>query len=375
MRRIAVVLAALVVVGLGLRPLLSTSAPAGVPGAQPTPPAATVSGSPSPPTTAPPRPVGDPASGVSPVLVAGVCPLGTDHESRLVVRFLLANAAPYPIHVLSVRPVLPLGGLEPGGVSIVSGECERWIPGRPDKVLGVGESRLVTMHFQLPKECPWALPVQARVTVDGTARGRGPTPLRPRSVTLGVWSDLGGTGFHGCPGAEQGATSAAADRSDPADPKDPIDPPLRPRSAVFATGPASRLLRAEAVCDVGTDHGRRLAVRFLVSNKGSRPLRVLSAGPTLLTGGMRSLSTSVVRGDCYRWLPGGPDDVIAPGESRAVTMQLRLPRTCPWALPVRAMLLVRPVGTSGPGRSVTFQLVDVLAGTRFDSCPTTPSVA
>ena len=139
-----------------------------------------------------------------------------------------------------------------------------------------------------------------------------------------------------------------------------VDPPRLPRAA---GSPVS----VEAVCTVGTDHTRQLAVRFLMTNETAADLTVLSVRPVLPLGGLRTVGISVVRGDCYRWLPGGPDDVVPPGDSRAVTMRFLLPRTCPWPLPVQARVRVRgPDGTRGQ----TLRVLSDLGGTDFESCPT-----
>lgn len=158
---------------------------------------------------APPRPVGEPGSGTSPVSVAARCPLATNHSNRLVVRFLISNDTSTTLRVLGVRAVLPLRGLRPRGVSVMRADCERWLPdGQPDSVLPPGGSRAVTMQFAVGSTCPWPFPVQARVRVRppaapagiGSAGSAGSNQsLRPaRSVTLAVWSDLGGAAFDQC---------------------------------------------------------------------------------------------------------------------------------------------------------------------------------
>ncbi|HST85367.1 MAG TPA: hypothetical protein VLL08_26745 [Kineosporiaceae bacterium] len=120
-----------------------------------------------------------------------ICPAVTDGRKALAVSFNLVNLSDTAVTVMDVEPRLPLGGLRPSGPNTAGGTCEH--PGRraPGGLLFPGDTQLITMRFRLPKKCPQAYPVQARVA------------LRVNQMvgmtTVPVYNDLGAVVFDSCP--------------------------------------------------------------------------------------------------------------------------------------------------------------------------------
>lgn len=138
----------------------------------------------------------EPAGPVPPggLAVDALCPVQTDGERLLIVRFMLANRSGSPVEVDEVEPLLPLGGLRLRSVSTVSGDCHRWVPAAPgEEVIAPNGRRVVSMLFDLPRRCPHPFPVQARVR--STSGGVSAT------ADLPVLADLTGTPFDACSSA------------------------------------------------------------------------------------------------------------------------------------------------------------------------------
>lgn len=149
---------------------------------------------PTPTATEQPRAVQEPPAVLSTGWVANdvVCPVQTDGRRLLIVRFILANRSGRKLVVTSVEPVLPLGGLSPRSTSTIAGDCHRWVPtDTGSDSLPVDGQRVVSMLFRLPRKCPHALPVRARVTVRAETGSI-------RTVELPVLADLGGVPFAAC---------------------------------------------------------------------------------------------------------------------------------------------------------------------------------
>lgn len=190
-------------------------------------------------------------------------------------------------------------------------------------------------------------------------------PSRLRSgVAAAVVLVLGALGAQSVLGSDREAAGPAGPTSTPS------------TSAPSTSAPPDRVGRARpgvpssyvsvlAVCDVGTDHRSRLAVRFLLENETGEDITVEFVRPLLPRGGLRPLGTSVVSADCYRWLPGDPDRVIPPSQARMVTLQLGLPPTCPSTLPVQAAVRFRG---QDEAYTVILDLLDDLRGISFDTC-------
>ena len=120
-----------------------------------------------------------------------VCPATTDGRKTLSVSFVLVNIGGTDVTLLSVRPRLPLPGLQPIGKTTTGGTCAQ--PGTQvgGGLLAPGEQRMFTMRFRLPKDCPQALPVQATVRLR--------VNQMVGTTTVPVFSDLGSLHFVTCP--------------------------------------------------------------------------------------------------------------------------------------------------------------------------------
>jgi hypothetical protein len=137
--------------------------------------------------------VNDPGASLN---IGLVCPAITDGRRSLSVSFELVNIGSTSVTVLGVKPLLPLAGLRPVGTTKSGGSCGE--PGRNPTggILFAGQKELFTMMFQLPKNCPKALPVQASVRLR--------VNQMVGTTTVPVFSDLGSVEFVTCPSANPG---------------------------------------------------------------------------------------------------------------------------------------------------------------------------
>jgi hypothetical protein len=115
----------------------------------------------------------------------------TDHRRTLTVSFGLVNLSSQPVVVEKVKPVLPLGGLRLTHQSIGLASCRRVFGAQESRALTAGGSLVVLFTFDLPKDCPKPLPVEAEVTVSNSDGLRIREPIH-------VLSDLGGLEFDQC---------------------------------------------------------------------------------------------------------------------------------------------------------------------------------
>jgi hypothetical protein len=145
-------------------------------------------------STAAPDPVAtaDESGLAGPLAVGAVC-THTDGTHSLSVQFQIQNIGVGRVTVLAVRPVLPIGGLRPGKVTLPrSPDC-----GTPaartgrSTVLPPGGRVGAQLDFGLPSECPGPYPVEA--DVDVLMVGESPGTQR-----LHLLADLGGTKFTTC---------------------------------------------------------------------------------------------------------------------------------------------------------------------------------
>jgi hypothetical protein len=127
-----------------------------------------------------------------PLAVGAVC-THTDGTRSLTVQFQIENIGVGRVTVLAVRPVLPIGGLRPGKVTLPrSPDC-----GTPaahtgnSTVLEPGDRVGAQLAFGLPTGCPAPYPVEA--DVDLLMVGEAPGTQR-----LHLLADLGGTEFRTC---------------------------------------------------------------------------------------------------------------------------------------------------------------------------------
>jgi len=131
----------------------------------------------------------NPTLPVSALLVAqDVC---TSYDgSVLQVSFRIVNAGQQPVHVVAVRPDLPLGMLLSLGASLDPGDCAAGTPGGPaDGTLRPGQSQPVTFRLLPLDSCPQPAPVAAAVDVAHSS---------PATVSVPVLVDLGSVQFVGC---------------------------------------------------------------------------------------------------------------------------------------------------------------------------------
>lgn len=126
------------------------------------------------------------------------------------------------------------------------------------------------------------------------------------------------------------------------------------------------------VCPLRTDHQTTVSVSFVLHNPTSMRAEITRIDPVLPLGGLRLTATTTRSGGCER--PGpperrpGPADrtrSVAAGGRVLVTFRFTLPRICPTALPVQAMLRVR---SSGVATTRRLPVVNDLAGVRYDTC-------
>jgi hypothetical protein len=127
-----------------------------------------------------------------PLAVGAVCP-HTDGTHTLSVQFQIENIGVGRVTVLAVRPVLPIGGLRPGKVTLPrSPDC-----GTPaahtgtSTVLEPGDRVGAQLDFGLPAGCPAPYPVEA--DVDLLMVGES-----PGTQQLLLLADLGGLDFTTC---------------------------------------------------------------------------------------------------------------------------------------------------------------------------------
>lgn len=123
-----------------------------------------------------------------PVVVADICPLRTDHQTTVTVTFGLRNVGSAPLTLVRVDPMLPRGGLRLTATATRSGSCAA--PGPSTRTIAPHGRVLVSFRFTLPRTCPTALPVQARLQV----REGGTTT----TLQLPVVNDLSGTRYDTC---------------------------------------------------------------------------------------------------------------------------------------------------------------------------------
>lgn len=129
-----------------------------------------------------------------PLTVGALC-THTDGGASLLVQFQIENVGLARVTVLAVRPVLPMGGLRPGRVTLPRSPSCGTPAARtgPSTVLEPGARVGVQLAFGLPPECPAPYPVQADVDL----MTAGETPGTQRLPLLG---DLGGIHFAACDG-------------------------------------------------------------------------------------------------------------------------------------------------------------------------------
>jgi hypothetical protein len=130
-----------------------------------------------------------------PLAVGAVC-THTDGSDALTVQFQIQNIGAGRVRVLAVRPVLPIGGLRPGPVTLPRSPSCGTPAARtgPSTVLEPGGRVGAQLAFVLPAECPAPYPVEA--DVDLLAVGEAPGTQR-----LHLLADLGGIHFAACPGS------------------------------------------------------------------------------------------------------------------------------------------------------------------------------
>jgi hypothetical protein len=152
-----------------------------------------------PAAAAPSDPLGPAASFVPPVdgtqpgppyvTVGLVCQVRTDHRATLDVAFTLVALTDESVRVVSVEPVLPLGGLREVSTTVSAGTCSHPEATAMHQLNG-SEYLIVTMHLALTGGCPGADPVMATVheLVDD----------RPATDQIPVLPDLGEVSFSTC---------------------------------------------------------------------------------------------------------------------------------------------------------------------------------
>jgi hypothetical protein len=128
------------------------------------------------------------------LVIVATCPPVTDGRLTLAVSFELQNGGDIDVTLVEVKPVLPLAGLRVRGPVTAGGTCEQPGSGAPGGLLAPGAKQLITMRFRLPKECPQAYPVQARVRLRANQM--------VGTTTARIHNDLGDVDFDTCPSAE-----------------------------------------------------------------------------------------------------------------------------------------------------------------------------
>src|SRR2546430_11515691 len=84
------------------------------------------------------------------IILAQVCPVGSDRHRRLTVAFRLSSGFAAPVLLVSAEPVLPLGGLHPVLTAMTSGSCAQPLDTHADGSLAPGDAVMVIFQFEVP---------------------------------------------------------------------------------------------------------------------------------------------------------------------------------------------------------------------------------
>jgi hypothetical protein len=133
------------------------------------------------------------------------------------------------------------------------------------------------------------------------------------------------------------------------------------------TGPNQRqYVGVTSICPAVTDHRKRLAVTFEVSNVSRSDVFITSVRSVLPLRGLRPRGPATAGGSCAQPENLLARGLIAPEQSQFFTLAFTLPKQCPAPYPVQVRVGYKADGFVGTSLSLLLSDLSVLD---FDSCP------